>query len=138
MCYAHFSFRMRVKKLPKILALHLKRFKYMEQLQRYAKLSYRVVFPFELRLFNTVSMSSSACTKSMFLSINKGITSESKIQDKDRSIMHVNSFLHAAGGYFLESPNNYLVTRISLLLTLSSNDFPHSSYSFWSRMVFGC
>ena len=46
---------MRVKKLPKILALHLKRFKYMEQLQRYAKLSYRVVFPFELRLFNTVS-----------------------------------------------------------------------------------
>ena len=27
----------------------------MEQLQRYAKLSYRVVFPFELRLFNTVS-----------------------------------------------------------------------------------
>ena len=46
---------MRVKKLPKILALHLKRFKYMEQLQRYTKLSYRVVFPFELRLFNTVS-----------------------------------------------------------------------------------
>lgn len=45
--------RMKVKKLPKILALHLKRFKYMEQLQRYAKLSYRVVFPFELRLFNT-------------------------------------------------------------------------------------
>ncbi|XP_032242130.1 ubiquitin carboxyl-terminal hydrolase 12A isoform X2 [Nematostella vectensis] len=45
--------RMRVKKLPKLLALHLKRFKYMEQLQRYTKLSYRVVFPFELRLFNT-------------------------------------------------------------------------------------
>lgn len=94
MCYAHFSFRMRVKKLPKILALHLKRFKYMEQLQRYAKLSYRVVFPFELRLFNTVSMSSSACTKSMFLSINKGITSESKIQDKNWSIMHVFMFIY--------------------------------------------
>uniref|UniRef100_A0A4W5PB90 ubiquitinyl hydrolase 1 n=1 Tax=Hucho hucho TaxID=62062 RepID=A0A4W5PB90_9TELE len=45
--------RMRVKKLPMILALHLKRFKYMEQLQRYTKLSYRVVFPLELRLFNT-------------------------------------------------------------------------------------
>lgn len=44
---------MRVKKLPMILALHLKRFKYMEQLQRYTKLSYRVVFPLELRLFNT-------------------------------------------------------------------------------------
>lgn len=36
-----------------ILALHLKRFKYMEQLHRYTKLSYRVVFPLELRLFNT-------------------------------------------------------------------------------------
>ncbi|CAI9728904.1 ubiquitin carboxyl-terminal hydrolase 46-like [Octopus vulgaris] len=45
--------RMRVKKLPQILALHLKRFKYMEQLNRYTKLSYRVVFPLELRLFNT-------------------------------------------------------------------------------------
>lgn len=38
-----------------ILALHLKRFKYMEQLHRYTKLSYRVVFPLELRLFNTSS-----------------------------------------------------------------------------------
>ncbi|XP_068281138.1 ubiquitin carboxyl-terminal hydrolase 12 isoform X3 [Nyctibius grandis] len=45
--------RMKVKKLPMILALHLKRFKYMDQLHRYAKLSYRVVFPLELRLFNT-------------------------------------------------------------------------------------
>ncbi|KAJ8397510.1 hypothetical protein AAFF_G00437860 [Aldrovandia affinis] len=45
--------RMRVKRLPMILALHLKRFKYMEQLHRYTKLSYRVVFPLELRLFNT-------------------------------------------------------------------------------------
>ena len=49
--------RMRVKKLPHILALHLKRFKYMEQVNRYTKLSYRVVFPLELRLFNTVSLS---------------------------------------------------------------------------------
>lgn len=46
---------MRVKKLPQILALHLKRFKYTEQLKRFTKLSYRVVFPLELRLFNTVS-----------------------------------------------------------------------------------
>ncbi|KAK2164277.1 hypothetical protein NP493_1423g01026 [Ridgeia piscesae] len=44
--------RMRVKKLPNLLALHLKRFKYMEQLNRHTKLSYRVVFPLELRLFN--------------------------------------------------------------------------------------
>lgn len=48
-------YRMKIKKLPNILALHLKRFKYQEQLQKYIKLTYRVVFPFELRLFNTVS-----------------------------------------------------------------------------------
>ncbi|KAL1921325.1 uncharacterized protein VTP21DRAFT_11041 [Calcarisporiella thermophila] len=45
--------RMKIKKLPYVLALHLKRFKYQERLQRYIKLSYRVMFPFELRLFNT-------------------------------------------------------------------------------------
>ncbi|ORZ23182.1 hypothetical protein BCR42DRAFT_404178 [Absidia repens] len=45
--------RMKIKKLPNILALHLKRFKYQDQLQKYIKLTYRVVFPFELRLFNT-------------------------------------------------------------------------------------
>ncbi|CAG8563245.1 1203_t:CDS:10 [Ambispora leptoticha] len=45
--------RMKIKKLPNVLALHLKRFKYQEKLQKYIKLSYRVVFPTELRLFNT-------------------------------------------------------------------------------------
>jgi len=44
-----------VKKLPHVLALHLKRFK-LEQPNRSIKLSYRVVFPLELRLFNTVLM----------------------------------------------------------------------------------
>jgi ubiquitin C-terminal hydrolase len=48
--------RMKIKKLPNVLALHLKRFKYQERLQKYIKLSYRVVFPFELRLFNTVML----------------------------------------------------------------------------------
>lgn len=47
---------MKIKKLPNVLALHLKRFKYQERLQKYIKLSYRVVFPFELRLFNTVML----------------------------------------------------------------------------------
>lgn len=47
--------RMMVKKLPQILALHLKRFKYVEQQQRYTKLSHRVTFPLQLRLFNTSS-----------------------------------------------------------------------------------
>lgn len=45
--------RMRVKILPKILSLHLKRFKFIEQFKKYKKLSYRVVFPLELRLCNT-------------------------------------------------------------------------------------
>ena len=44
---------MKVKKLPNVLALHLKRFKYEESVQRYVKLAYRVAFPLELRLFNT-------------------------------------------------------------------------------------
>ena len=44
--------RMRIKKLPMILALHLKRFKYMESQSRHTKLSHRVVFPLELRLFH--------------------------------------------------------------------------------------
>lgn len=45
--------RMKVKKLPKILALHLKRFKYTEDLQRNVKLFHRVVYPRNLRLDNT-------------------------------------------------------------------------------------
>ena len=46
--------RMRIKRLPNVLALHLKRFKYIEQLQRFKKLSYRVSFPFELQIPNEV------------------------------------------------------------------------------------
>ncbi|CAA2969514.1 ubiquitin carboxyl-terminal hydrolase 3-like [Olea europaea var. sylvestris] len=46
--------RMKIKKPPHILVIHLKRFKYMEQLGRYKKLSYRVVFPLELKLSNTM------------------------------------------------------------------------------------
>eukprot|EP01119_Soliformovum_irregulare_P011120 TRINITY_DN2764_c0_g1_i1.p1 TRINITY_DN2764_c0_g1~~TRINITY_DN2764_c0_g1_i1.p1 ORF type:complete len:162 (-),score=21.94 TRINITY_DN2764_c0_g1_i1:19-504(-) len=45
--------RIKIRKLPEILVLHLKRFKYFEQIQRYRKLMYRVPFPFELRLENT-------------------------------------------------------------------------------------
>ncbi|KAJ6264639.1 hypothetical protein Dda_0788 [Drechslerella dactyloides] len=45
--------RMKIKRLPKVLALHLKRFKYMEELGRHQKLFHRVVYPYHLRLFNT-------------------------------------------------------------------------------------
>ncbi|KAF3897926.1 Ubiquitin carboxyl-terminal hydrolase [Trichophyton interdigitale] len=45
--------RMKIKRLPRILALHLKRFKYTEDQQRLQKLFHRVVYPYYLRLFNT-------------------------------------------------------------------------------------
>ncbi|KAL5494820.1 hypothetical protein ACEPAI_282 [Sanghuangporus weigelae] len=45
--------RMKIKRLPNVLALHLKRFKYQEDVGKYIKLAYRVAFPLELRLFNT-------------------------------------------------------------------------------------
>lgn len=44
--------RMKIRKPPKILALHLKRFKYVEVQNRHTKLTSRVVFPLELRIFN--------------------------------------------------------------------------------------
>lgn len=46
--------RMLVKSAPPVLALHLKRFKFIEQLGRYKKLTHRVVFPNELKLGNMV------------------------------------------------------------------------------------
>jgi len=52
--------RLRVKKVPNNLVVHLKRFKFFEQFQRYKKkLSHRVVFPFELRLCNTTEQTES-------------------------------------------------------------------------------
>lgn len=45
--------RMKIKRLPRILALHLKRFKWTEDMQKLQKLFHRVVYPFYLRMFNT-------------------------------------------------------------------------------------
>ncbi|KAG6016816.1 hypothetical protein E4U43_003060 [Claviceps pusilla] len=45
--------RMKVKRLPKILTLHLKRFKYTEDYSRLQKLFHRVVYPYHLRMFDT-------------------------------------------------------------------------------------
>ena len=44
---------MKIKRLPNVLALHLKRFKHNWDEDKYIKLGYRVAFPLELRLFNT-------------------------------------------------------------------------------------
>jgi ubiquitin carboxyl-terminal hydrolase 12/46 len=44
---------MRLKQLPNVLALHLKRFKFIEQAGAFRKISYRVAFPKELRMPNT-------------------------------------------------------------------------------------
>eukprot|EP01060_Flectonema_neradi_P003455 TRINITY_DN12223_c0_g1_i1.p1 TRINITY_DN12223_c0_g1~~TRINITY_DN12223_c0_g1_i1.p1 ORF type:complete len:378 (+),score=41.72 TRINITY_DN12223_c0_g1_i1:106-1239(+) len=41
---------LRMKRAPPILAIHLKRFKYIEEFARHCKLSYRVPFPFTMRL----------------------------------------------------------------------------------------
>ena len=46
--------RMKIKRLPNVLAIHLKRFKYQEDIEQFSKLSYRIAFQEELRLFNTV------------------------------------------------------------------------------------
>ncbi|KAI9218693.1 hypothetical protein BC828DRAFT_387913 [Blastocladiella britannica] len=43
---------LKIKQLPPVLALHLKRFKYMDKLGKHVKLMHRVVFPTELRPFN--------------------------------------------------------------------------------------
>ena len=48
--------RMRVKTLPSTLIVHLKRFKYVEELSRFSKLSHRVTFPLELRIPIGVSL----------------------------------------------------------------------------------
>ncbi|KAK9815432.1 hypothetical protein WJX72_003636 [[Myrmecia] bisecta] len=52
-CLQEAEKRMKVKELPHVLCLHLKRFKYIEHAERMRKLMYRVVFPFELKLCNT-------------------------------------------------------------------------------------
>jgi ubiquitin carboxyl-terminal hydrolase 12/46 len=44
---------MRLKSLPSVLALHLKRFKFIEQAGAFRKVNYRVAFPRQLRLPNT-------------------------------------------------------------------------------------
>ncbi|XP_008795545.2 ubiquitin carboxyl-terminal hydrolase 4 [Phoenix dactylifera] len=56
--------RMKIKQPPNILVIHLKRFKYIEQLSRYKKLSYHVVFPLELKLSNTID--NADCEYSLF------------------------------------------------------------------------
>lgn len=45
--------RMKIKQPPNILALHLKRFKWDDMRQAYVKHACRVVFPLNMRLFNT-------------------------------------------------------------------------------------
>ncbi|GJN21399.1 hypothetical protein PR202_gb08870 [Eleusine coracana subsp. coracana] len=55
---------MKIKKAPQILVVHLKRFKFIEQLNRHKKLSYRVVYPLELKL-NSISEDTD-CEYSLF------------------------------------------------------------------------
>ena len=50
--------RMRIKRLPRVLLLHLKRFKYIEELGRIKKLPYRVSFPMDLKVVNALEAQS--------------------------------------------------------------------------------
>lgn len=43
---------MKLKKLPQIFVIHLKRFKYMEALGRHKKLGYRVPYPLDMKLYD--------------------------------------------------------------------------------------
>ncbi|KAI3437589.1 hypothetical protein D9Q98_000042 [Chlorella vulgaris] len=52
-CLQEAQKRMRLARLPPVLCLHLKRFKYMESLGRMKKLMHRVTFPWELKMINT-------------------------------------------------------------------------------------
>jgi len=49
-CLQEAEKRLRVYQLPSVLTLHLKRFKYVERLDRCCRLPYRVVFPLQLRV----------------------------------------------------------------------------------------
>ena len=44
-----------IKLSPQVLICHLKRFKYSEEYRRYTKLNYRVAFPSQLKLENTLN-----------------------------------------------------------------------------------
>eukprot|EP00475_Leptophrys_vorax_P005629 TRINITY_DN1338_c0_g1_i7.p1 TRINITY_DN1338_c0_g1~~TRINITY_DN1338_c0_g1_i7.p1 ORF type:complete len:298 (-),score=71.02 TRINITY_DN1338_c0_g1_i7:685-1578(-) len=46
--------RMKIRDVPDILILHMKRFKYVESMESFRKLCYRVVFPFEIKFHNSV------------------------------------------------------------------------------------
>jgi len=58
--------RMKIKKEPQTLVIHLKRFKFIEQLNRNKKLSYRVVYPLELKLSSSSSDAVADCEYSLF------------------------------------------------------------------------
>eukprot|EP01103_Thecamoeba_quadrilineata_P015522 TRINITY_DN4934_c0_g2_i1.p1 TRINITY_DN4934_c0_g2~~TRINITY_DN4934_c0_g2_i1.p1 ORF type:complete len:368 (+),score=58.48 TRINITY_DN4934_c0_g2_i1:12-1115(+) len=86
--------RMRIKKLPNILIVHLKRFKFLENTQRYTKLSYRVNFPLELKLCNTTSESEDS----------------DRVYDLFAVVVHVGSGPnHGHYVSYIKSYNNWLV-----------------------------
>ena len=89
---SQFCFRMRIKKLPRILALHLKRFKFMSNLNKYKKLTHRVVFPFELRLFNTVNLNNyrsiTVITNKCFYLQTEECTNGDRIYDLVSFVVH--------------------------------------------------
>jgi ubiquitin carboxyl-terminal hydrolase 12/46 len=87
---------MRVKKFPMILALHLKRFKYVEQYNRHIKVSHRVVFPFELRLYDTVRISKEL--RCNLLNLGRFLQSDDTANPPERPYDLVAVVIHCGSG----------------------------------------
>lgn len=110
---------MKIKKLPNVLALHLKRFKYQEDVQKYIKLAYRVAFPFELRLFNTVDDTDDA----------------DRLYNLFGIVVHIGKYVcfgnPASQPVFFQLPINIIFTaaRTTDTTSLLSKPWEHGSYS---------
>ncbi|KDQ18204.1 hypothetical protein BOTBODRAFT_104879, partial [Botryobasidium botryosum FD-172 SS1] len=101
--------RMKIKKLPNVLALHLKRFKLQPQEHKYVKLSYRVAFPLELRLFNTVD----------------GVENPDRMYRLFAIVVHIGGGPHH-GHYvtIVRSRNNWVIFDDDTVDTIKESDIP--------------
>ena len=105
---------MKIKKLPNVLTLHLKRFKYQEDVQKYIKLTYRVAFPIELRLFNTVD----------------GTEDADRLYNLYAIVVHIGKYVYPSRRQALS--NHGLAARTTAIISLSSK---HSDSGLFSMTI---
>jgi ubiquitin carboxyl-terminal hydrolase 9/13 len=91
--------RTRFKSLPKILVLHLKRFKYLENPGIHAKLSHRVTFPVELRVPATMGSSAGPQTSSPANSIqySQGDAPDPSLAESDDPLYYLSAMVAHLG-----------------------------------------